>query len=116
MSPTKARLPEELERPRFQHAEFDVTGTDGVLLAADAGRVIHIFQFWLWNVSEQDLDIRDDGKTLSGYITTFPAKSAMFLPFTGGPHWELQPSNSLRIRTNLGTRITGFISYRTYRS
>ena len=75
------------------------------------GKRITIWQIWLYNQVAQNIQFFANGRALVGPLGAFPNTSAISLPFTGAPHFELRDGEDFEIGTSAATQLSGFINY-----
>lgn len=101
---------------RFEHVAINyapAAAGQGIIVPGIAGKIVEVWELFLFNTAEQDLHFKDAGtRSLSGPMAAFGAKSGFFLPYTGSPHWELNPGSSLTLDVSVGTQVSGFVLYR----
>lgn len=94
------------------YAKIDeATSGDRTLIAATAGKKIAVYELFLWNVAEQDLTFKDGSTALTGVFTTYPAKSGLYLPHSGPPHFLLTSGQAFVLNNSGGTQISGWVDY-----
>lgn len=110
------RATRELERPRFLRKRINISTVGRHdLIPGQSGERITIWQMFLWNVAEQDLEFyAGPEESLSGPFDSFPEKSGFLLPYTGAPHWDLEHGHPLQVTTTGATQLSGWILYRIH--
>ena len=88
------------------------------LINAVTGKRIAVYELFIWNVAEQNLEVYtgDEGSppvltTLTGPLDSFPAQSGLLLPFSGAPHLLCAEGAPLVLYNSGGTQISGFVDY-----
>ncbi len=84
---------------------------DNVIVPSVPGKRIEIWQVFIYNVAAQALELRTALESLTGPLTAFPATSGLSLPFTGAPHFLLQPGAPFILRLGAATQVSGFVNY-----
>ena len=96
----------------FIPAVVDLAAVGPTKVVNASGKAISIWQLWIYNVAAQSIQFFASGRPLTGPLTGFPANSAISLPFTGAPHFELSTGEDFEIVTGAGTQLSGFINYK----
>jgi len=86
------------------------------LIPGIGGYRLAVYEVFLYNVTSQNIEITDgESKSLTGPLNAFPDASAIFIPYTGAPHWKTQPGNPLCLIQSASTQVSGWINYRVER-
>ncbi len=97
----------------YQNAVINTaTAGDNVIIPGTQGAVIEIYQLFLWNVTQQNLQLCDGPDLLAGPLANFPGQSGVFLPFVGEPHFILGAGNSFVLNLSAAAQVSGWVKYR----
>lgn len=104
---------EAVSEPDLIHVRISLAAIGShTLVQGVLGSRIAVYEFLLWNVAEQDLELLNGSDSLTGPLETFPAQSGMYLPNVGEPHFDLDTGNSLIFSLSAATQVSGFLLYR----
>jgi len=94
---------------------FNTSGVHTIVTGI-AGQKTRVYELFLWNVSQQNLELLNGSDTLTGPINSFPAASGIYWPYTGSYHLECDDGRDLNLNMSASTQVSGFILYTRSRS
>lgn len=98
----------------LQHAKISQTAAGTwALVPAVAGQRIEVYSMLLWSEVAQNLELFDGSESLTGLLKAWPSETALLLPFTGEPWFELTAGQPFNLAMSAPGQISGFIRYRT---
>lgn len=106
-----AVAPAITDEPQEAIINLAASGTH-TIISGSPGFRIFVYQLDFWSVGSQDIQWLADSRALSGPLNSWPATSGKLLPWTGNPHWRLQPGESLRVTLSAADQFSGFVIFK----